>query len=127
MRNNYKTQQKDLIYDVLKNMKTEFTIKDIYNSLNGKVGLTTIYRIVNDLVDKEVISKEIGKDNVTYYQYLSSCDKDNHFYLKCNNCGTLEHIDCDCISELSNHITKEHGFAVDKSHIIINGLCKKCK
>lgn len=124
--NHYNTKQKDLILDCIKN-HNEFTINDIYKELKEEVGLTTIYRKVDELVEENKIKKYIGKDNVTYYQYLCDCDKDNHFYLKCDKCGDLEHIDCDCINELSEHISKNHKFEINKQNIVINGICKNCK
>ena len=99
----YNTKQKDIIFNVIKNQKKEFTIKNLYNELNRNVGLTTIYRLVDKLVKEEKLSKYIGKDNITYYQYLKECDEENHFYLKCSKCGSMVHIDCDCIKELYNH------------------------
>ena len=122
----YSTKQKDIILNVIEKQKHEFTIKDIYNEINDKVGLTTIYRMVDKLIDDNVLNKYISKDNVTYYQYLKKCDEDNHFYLKCDKCGDLVHIDCDCIKDLSNHILKEHKFKPNKDKIIINGMCNKC-
>ena len=124
--NHYNTKQKDLILDCIKN-HNEFTVNDIYEELNKEVGLTTIYRKVDELVNENKIKKYIGKDNITYYQYLCECDKDNHFYLKCDKCGTLEHVDCDCINELSEHINKNHEFEINKQNIVINGVCKNCK
>lgn len=125
-RNHYDTKQKDIIINCIKNHE-EFTINEIYEELKGKVGLTTIYRKVDSLVEENKIKKYIGKDNITYYQYLCECDKDNHFYLKCDKCGTLEHVDCDCINELSDHINKNHEFEINKQNIVINGVCKNCK
>ncbi len=125
-RNHYDTKQKDIIINCIKNHE-EFTINEIYEELKGKVGLTTIYRKVDSLVEDNKVKKYIGKDNITYYQYLCECDKDNHFYLKCDKCGTLEHIDCDCINELSDHINKNHEFEINKQNIVINGVCKNCK
>ena len=122
----YSTKQKDIILNVIEKQKHEFTIKDIYNEISDRVGLTTIYRLVDKLVDENVLNKYISKDNVTYYQYLKKCDEDNHFYLKCDKCGDLVHIDCDCIKDLSNHILKEHKFKPNKDKIIINGMCNKC-
>lgn len=122
----YNTKQKELIMNVIKNIDREFTIKDIYNKLDEKIGLTTIYRFIEKLEDAHCINKYIGKDNVTYYEYLESCDKDNHFYLKCDNCGSLKHIDCDCIEDLTRHIRKDHNFKLNKEHIIINGICEVC-
>ncbi len=36
-----KTKQKELVLDVIKNLKNDFTIKEIYEKLNKNVGLTT--------------------------------------------------------------------------------------
>ena len=123
----YNTKQKDLILEIIRNEKKEFTVKDIYEKLENKVGLTTIYRLIDNMISTGDLTKTISKDNITYYQYLEHCDHDNHFYLKCNNCGEMIHIDCDCINELTNHIYKEHKFISDKDNIIINGLCSKCR
>lgn len=122
----YNTKQKDLIINCIKNKHNEFTIKDIYNELNEEVGLTTIYRLIDKLILEDVITKTISKDNITYYQYLDKCEEENHFYLKCDKCGTLIHVDCDCINELSKHIKNNHNFKLNKENIIIKGTCKNC-
>ena len=122
----YNTKQKNIILNLLKSQKREFTIMEIYEKTNRKVGLSTIYRLVDKLVDDNIISKNISKNNKAYYQYLSTCSKDNHFYLKCKSCGLVIHIDCDCIQDLFFHISSNHDFMIDKKQIIINGLCKDC-
>ena len=122
----YNTKQKDLILNVIKSIG-EFTVKDVYSKLEGKIGLTTIYRYIERLEKEGNITKYIGKDNTTYYEYLEECDAHNHFYLKCDKCGDLKHIDCDCIEDLTNHIYKDHNFKLNKEHIIINGVCGRCK
>ena len=122
----YKTRQKELILDVIKNFKNDFTIKEIYEKLNQNVGLTTIYRIVSKLVEEGKIKKSIDYNNVVHYQYLDECQCDNHFYLKCDKCGSITHVDCDCINDFTNHVLKNHLFKVDNVNIIIKGICKKC-
>ena len=122
----YKTRQKELILDVIKNFKNDFTIKEIYEKLNQNVGLTTIYRIVSKLVEEGKIKKSIDYNNVVQYQYLDECQCDNHFYLKCDKCGSITHVDCDCINDFTNHVLKNHSFKVDNVNIIIKGICKKC-
>ena len=123
----YNTKQKDLIVDTIKKHKHEFTIKDIHNEIKDETGLTTIYRVVDKLVEIGRLNKYITNDNVTYYQYLDECEEENHFYLKCEKCGDMIHVDCDCIKELSDHIMKEHKFIPTKKNIIIKGICNKCK
>lgn len=121
LRDKYKTKQKEQLLEIIKKKDKEFTVKDIYQELNGEIGMTTIYRLIDNLAKEGIINK-----NENHYQYLEHCDCDNHFYLKCNNCGRLIHVDCDCISEIMEHISKEHNFKPDKEKIIINGLCRKC-
>ena len=125
-RSSYNTKQKDEILKIIRNYKEEFTIKDIYEKLNNEVGLTTIYRLVNSLINEGTIEKCVSKGNIIYYHYMKECHKKNHFYLKCDNCKKLVHIDCDCIEELSSHIFKKHKFKPNKDHIIFNGICEKC-
>ena len=127
MRTNYETKQKETIIEAIKKKNKSFMVKDLYDTLNGKVGLTTIYRLLQKLEDEGLITKEVGKDNKTKYEYLEKCEEENHFYLKCDKCGTLTHVDCDCINELSSHISKEHNFKLNKENIIIKGICSKCK
>ena len=123
----YNTKQKDIIVDLIKKQRQEFTIKDIHEKIKDTVGLTTIYRVVDCMIKDKTITKYISEDKVTYYQYLEKCDHENHFYLKCEKCGSLIHIDCECIGELTNHILVNHEFMINREHIIINGICKKCR
>ena len=122
----YNTKQKEYILNIIKNKQKDFTIKELYEDIKGKVGQTTIYRLIDKLVKEGNISKTIDNNNITYYHYLEKCNEENHFYLKCDECGSMEHIDCDCITTLSNHILKHHKFITNKEHIIINGICKNC-
>ena len=126
MNDSYKTKQKDLIMNEIIKQNHEFTIKDIYEKLSNEVGLTTIYRLVDRLVKEGILNKTISKENITYYQYLERCNHKNHFYLKCEKCGSMIHVDCDCIEELTNHILNNHKFKLTREHIIINGVCKNC-
>jgi len=125
-RETYNTKQKDIILEKVRKLNKEFTVKGLYDSLNHKVGLTTIYRLIDKLVEEGIIKKTITNDNKTFYRYLEECNHENHFYLNCDKCGNLVHVDCDCINELSNHIFKEHNFKPSKDHIIINGICNNC-
>ena len=122
-RTNYNTNQKEMITKKIKSFNGDWTIKELYEALNSKVGLTTIYR----LVDKLIVDGEISKINDSSYCYLGNCREVDHFYLKCDTCGKLEHIDCSCIKKLTNHILKEHDFTTNKEHIILNGICSNCQ
>lgn len=125
----YLTNNKKNIMDYIKRINGSFNSQKLYEIMhnnNEKVGLTTIYRYLDELEHNGVIKKFYDNKNIANYEYLEKCDHNNHFYLKCNKCGELIHIDCDCIIELQEHIFKKHNFKSDNKNIIIHGLCKKC-
>lgn len=121
----YNTKQKELILSKIICINKVFTVKDIYEQVKDQCGLTTVYRVIDKLVEEKRIVKYI-KDNETYYQFLSECNEINHFYLRCDECGSLIHVDCDCIDDLTTHIIREHQFVLNKENVIINGVCANC-
>lgn len=128
----YKTKQKDQILDCLiKNKDRHITADEILNVLNeGKphVGKTTIYRYLDKLVSQGVVRKyfiEGGKS--ACYQYMDengACEE--HFHLKCVDCGQLFHLDCEYLEEMDSHIREHHGFQVDNSKTVLYGRCGAC-
>ena len=55
----YNTKQKELILNIIKKQKKEFTVKDIYNEVKNKTGLTTVYRLIDKLVEEGIVTKNI--------------------------------------------------------------------
>ena len=125
-RDKYNTRNKEELLRIIKTQNKDFTINDIYKE-SKNIGLTTVYRYIDELIKKGMMTKIIDENKKTKYQYLEKCQNENHFYLKCNTCGTITHIDCECIEELSNHILNKHNFKTDKKNIIIKGICQNCK
>ena len=123
----YNTKQKENILTTIESLNKDFCVKELYALLQQKVGLTTIYRFIDKLQEEGRLRKYIAKDNKTYYQYLEECEKENHFYLKCDACRKKIHIDCDCITDLFLHINEHHKFLPNKKNIVITGLCKNCR
>lgn len=126
LRSKYNTKNKEELLKIIKTQKKDFTISDIHKE-NKNIGLTTIYRYVDELIEDGRIEKIVDENKKTKYQYLEKCQNKNHFYLKCNTCGRVTHIDCECIEELSNHILNKHHFLTDQKNIIIKGTCQNCK
>ena len=126
-RESYHTKQKELLFLTVQSISHEFTIKELYDLLGGSVGLTTIYRFMDKLVLDKKVSKRMGLDNKPYYQYLEECNCPNHFFLKCDMCGKMIHVDCDCIEFLFSHISQSHQFIPNHENTIIRGICNTCQ
>ena len=125
----YNTRQKVKIQKIIADQSREFSVKDIYNELvrlGEDVGLTTIYRVADEMIEAGNLRKNISADGTVRFQYLEDCHNTGHCYLKCDQCGRLEHTDCRLVKQLMEHVADEHGFQADERNIIIGGTCKRC-
>ena len=125
----YNTNQKEAIKEAVKEFSNGFTIKELkelLDSKNAKIGLTTIYRLVTELENDMVLKKYFDEKNIAHYKYVKDCINGNHFYLKCTKCNKIEHVDCSCINDFQTHIYKQHKFLLDSKNIILEGLCSNC-
>ena len=50
----------------------------------------------------------------------------HHFHLKCTECGTLFHLNCDHLQEIAAHVASEHGFCIDPARTVFYGICADC-
>ena len=126
---NYKTKQKGLILDCVKQTDgRHFTADDISVMLDQKgthVGKATVYRGLAGLVSEGIVKKyTLDEKSGACYQYNGAgCE---HFHLKCTACGKLIHADCDFLDKLSAHVSGEHGFVIDGSRTVFYGKCSEC-
>lgn len=129
----YNTKQKQLILNCLMQNKDKHVtvdqIKEYLNKTNDRVGRTTIYRYLDKLVAQGIVRKymiEGGKS--ACYQYMERMDVcQNHFHLKCVDCGQLIHLDCEYLDDINRHIKDHHNFNIDHSKTVLYGHCGKCK
>lgn len=125
----YKTRQRSELLDFFReNSDKCFLAKDIIKNSSITLGEATIYRALSKFVDEGLLKKFISSDGSgSYYQY-NRCEHDcsSHFHLKCVKCGTLFHMDCGFMQDMTKHISSEHGFIVDNSKTTLYGTCKNC-
>ena len=53
----YNTRQKEMILEYLEHLDKDFDTNDLYEGLNKKVGLTTIYRLLDNLIEENKLEK----------------------------------------------------------------------
>lgn len=124
------TQQKEILIEYLeKNINKHLSIQDIYLDLQHKIGMTTIYRIINSLIEKGIITK-IPFENKQGYCYMynsknKNCNK--HYHLICEKCNNLFHFESKEIARVNQEVKQNEGFEIDNSRIVFYGVCEKCK
>lgn len=130
MNSNYNTKQKELLLNFLNaNKNRHLSISEIANGVaNEGIGKSTVYRRMTELCQKGVVRRFRGKDgkNVVYQFMDNDRNCDSHFHLKCTECGTLQHLDCESMDKINKHIKEHHGFMVDIGTTVLYGLCSEC-
>ncbi len=128
----YKTKQREAILKyLLEHKDTHVTVNQIsdYMTENGTpVGITTIYRHLDKLLEQESVRKyEMGSNNCACFQYAGSNTQcHEHFHLKCEKCGCLIHLECGHLNQIYQHIYQDHGFQINPFRTVFYGLCSEC-
>jgi len=127
----YNTKQKEAVLACLKeHSEGHVHAADIAEHLakaGSKVGLTTIYRQLDKLVEEGIVKKFVTEGSSACYQYVGDGHCGEHFHLKCESCGKLIHLKCRTFDRLSAHILEEHGFLSDPGRTTLYGICGDCR
>ncbi|MGI6579424.1 MAG: Fur family transcriptional regulator [Saccharofermentanales bacterium] len=134
MTGGYKTQQKTELMSYLESMKgkhvTVNQIIEYFSEIGVQIGVTTIYRQLNKLVDSGHVKKyfidEISGSCFEFVDHNCENPVQDHFHLKCENCDQLIHFQCKEVTELQKHVKAEHGFIIDPVRTVFYGICEKC-
>ena len=114
------TQQKQLIMQEITNFNSFFNAEELYHEAakkNPKIGLATIYRLLNDLTKNgEIHSFQCNRKT------LYSSSKMNHCHFTCENCGERIHIDIKKLDFMDALVEGE----VCHFQIDVTGVCKRC-
>lgn len=113
------------VFNVLKKSKYPMNVQEIYEEILKikQVNLCTIYRCINQLLNENLISKEIRNDKNAYY-HINNVP--HQHLLKCNNCHKDIWLDFCPMSSISHDIEEKIGFCVTNHTLQINGICKVC-
>lgn len=100
--------------------------KEIYQLLlkNGdSVGLTTIYRAVQSLVDDKMLDQLRREDGEAIYRL---CGESHHHHIVCKKCGETVEIEGGAIEKWAKNMAAEYGFREVDHTAEIYGICSKC-
>lgn len=118
--------KKDYVLDILKNSPTPLNAKQIYNTLCSNsidIDFSTVYRTLNNLVNKDILTKEIRQNKIAYFKFTNHNHK---HYLICDKCNKAIPTNLCNIKELSDKIKKETGFKITTHTLELHGLCQNC-
>lgn len=102
-------------------------IFDLVRKTNPEIGLATIYRTVQVLVDLHLIDKISFDDDVARYELRSSSAKHHHHHAICLGCGEVFSFEDDLLEKLEAAVEERLGFAVVDHEVKLYGYCRDCR
>ncbi len=124
------------ILEVLSNSDDHLSAEDIYitvHNLYPTIGLTTVYRTLDLLVQMGVVFKFDFGDGRARYELMDHFSKKaHHHHLICTSCKTIIDYDdfldeeLDLIHKTENALSDRHNFEIKGHTMQFYGLCDKC-
>ena len=125
------TNPRILVIEELLNHKKPLTIDLLQKNLKGKIALSTLYRVLNDLKKINVIKEFNTPEKETVVELSIHEEEDHHHHIFCKKCGDVQ--DINLSSKLEVDLDKEIieiqnslKFTVDEHTLELNGICSNC-
>ena len=87
------------------------------------IGLTTVYRALQSLLDDKMIDLLRREDGEAIYRL---CGHNHHHHLVCRSCGSTVEIEGSSVEKWAEAISQEHGFREVGHSVELFGLCQSC-
>jgi Fur family ferric uptake transcriptional regulator len=120
----------DVLEQLLK-YKKPMSIEELQDILKGQVATSTLYRVLNDLKNINLVAEFITPENTTMIE-LSLHEDEHHHHLFCKTCGDVVDIELSLGFEqkLSNEIKsieKNLFFTIEDHGLELFGQCSECR
>lgn len=132
------TAAREAVLTVLKNTSEHLSAEDIYmraHRINANVGLATIYRTLDALVELGIVSKHDFGQGHARYELITrrGQTESHHHHLVCTECGRIIDYDdfLDEEQELAKktekRLSRKFNFKITDHSFQFNGICHVCQ
>jgi len=121
------TPQRIAVFKVIEDSKTHLSIEKIHNEVKNflpNVGLATVYRTLDSLIDLGLIEKVHLEDGC--HSFTSTLSGHRHA-LVCKVCDqVVEYEDCP-LEAIKEQVSRKTGFKIDNHYLQLFGTCSECQ
>ncbi len=131
------TAGREAILDVLMSADQHLSAEDVYNKVhptNAAVGLTTVYRTLEILVNMGLVFKfDFGDGRARYELVEGSKKSHHHHHLVCTKCMRIidytEFIndEIELLKKTEKGLAQKYGFDITNHLIQFYGICSECQ
>lgn len=91
--------------------------------LDGKIDRSTIYRVLDVLVELGIVNCSEDLNGNRVYELVK---EQPHHHLVCKLCGEDTEIDNQVIEEFYQNLQTTYYYEVEMDHLIVFGVCPEC-
>lgn len=125
------TKQGTAVRDALQNAGGFRSAQDVYAVLRtagDSVGLSTVYRHLQSLVDDGVVDVIHNADGEATYRYCGDAPAGHHHHhLVCRRCGRTEEIEGRVVERWAGEVAHRHGYDEVDHTVELFGVCPACR
>jgi Fur family transcriptional regulator, ferric uptake regulator len=100
--------------------------QEIYARLRSggdRVGLTTVYRALQSMVDAGEVDMLRTDDGESAYRL---CSEGHHHHLVCRSCGLTVEVEDRAVERWARRVADQHGFTGVEHTVEVFGTCTRC-
>jgi Fur family ferric uptake transcriptional regulator len=120
------TRQRTAVLALLDELDGFRTAQDLHALLRERgdaVGLATVYRALQALVDDGLVDVLRSEDGEAAYR---RCSPVHHHHLVCRSCGATVEVADPPVERWAARVAAEHGFADVQHQLEVFGTCRAC-
>ena len=124
------TKHRTAILDILEQSDQPMAAEQVYLELGDQkigVSLSTVYRVLESLLDKNLVTKlsmSISGDNRAYFEYNR---KSHRHYLVCLGCKKIKAIEHCPLKNYEEALEREMNYTIEGHKLDIYGYCPACQ
>jgi Fur family ferric uptake transcriptional regulator len=91
-----------------------------------RVGLASVYRVLDTLVGHGLVHRVDVGDGVVRYEPARG-DAAHHHHLVCDGCGRVEQFSDEQLEHAIHAVEAQSGYAVVAHEVVLRGACADCR
>ena len=125
------TRPRILLLEILLQHKGPLRVEDVIKLSEGKLALSSLYRIINFLKSSNLISEFQTPDNTKVIE-LSDLKDNHHHHVFCQTCGSVEDFELNEMTEISlqkeiQKIESLNNISVLSHSLELLSICNPCQ
>jgi Fur family ferric uptake transcriptional regulator len=104
------------------------TAQEIFDTLRAdgrKVGIASIYRVLELLTEKGLLQRVDLGAGVARFEPAHSTGE-HHHHLVCSSCGRVEAFEDDALERALHKVESRTGYSIAGHDVVLHGACSSC-